>query len=38
VALSSNVVYNPKSIESWNMRKGFEAKYSAPERIIPAKR
>jgi len=38
VALSSNVVYNPKSIESWKMRKGFEAKYSAPERIVPVKR
>ena len=38
VALPSNVVYNPKSIASWNMRKGFEATYNGFERITPAAR
>jgi peptide/nickel transport system substrate-binding protein len=38
VALPSNVVFNPRSIESWNMRKGFESFYNAPERIVPAAR
>lgn len=36
VRLPSNVVFNPRSIESWDMREGFESIYNATERIVPA--
>ena len=38
VAIPNNVVYNPRSIASWEQRDGFEATWQSPERIVPAVR
>ena len=37
VAVPVTVTVNPKSIESWDMPRAFQASYRAPENIVPAR-
>jgi len=37
IQIPKQVIYNPKSISSWEMRDCFECLYIAPERIVPAR-
>ncbi len=38
VSLPQLVVYNPRSIQSWDMRDCFECEFNSPELIVPASR
>jgi hypothetical protein len=37
IALPQVSVYNPKSIESWDMRPAPQGPLNSPERIVPAR-
>jgi len=37
VAVPTTITINPKSIESWNMPRAFQASFRAPEFIVPAR-